>query len=118
MWPPPPCRGGREYHSGVSGDRLRALDLVERVTGELFGEVAWRKLDSPVVGAEDFAYVLQKVPSAIAYLGTPPQGCDFRTCCSLHSKCVVLDEKVMARGVAIHCGLAETFLRDGFARKS
>ena len=43
-----------------------------------------------------------------------PEGGDFRSCCALHSNRMVLDENVMAHGVAMHCGLAESFLRDGF----
>jgi hippurate hydrolase len=92
----------------------RAVDLAEKVAQETFGAAAWRRLPEPVMGAEDFAYVLQKVPGAMVFLGATPEGGDFRTCCALHSNRMVLDERVMARGVAMHCAWAETFLRDGF----
>ena len=92
----------------------RAVDLAGRVAGKLFGDGAFRNLPAPVMGAEDFAYVLQKVPGAMVFLGATPEGGDFRTCCALHSNRMVLDERAMARGVALHCGLAESFLRDGF----
>lgn len=92
----------------------RAVDLAGRVAGGLFGAEAFRSLPAPVMGAEDFAYVLQKVPGAMVFLGATPEGGDFRTCCALHSNRMVLDERAMARGVAMHCGMAEAFLRDGF----
>jgi len=63
-----------------------------------------------MMGAEDFSYVLQKVPGAMVFLGATPQGGDWRTCCALHSNRMVLDETVMARGIAMHCALAEAAL--------
>ena len=92
----------------------RAVVLAEQVAAELFGEAAWRSMPAPVMGAEDFAYVLQKAPGAMVFLGATPEGGDFKSCCALHSNRMVLDERVMARGVAMHCAYAETFLRQGF----
>jgi hippurate hydrolase len=92
----------------------RAVDLFRRTAHDLFGEAGWRSMPSPVMGAEDFAYVLQKVPGAMAFLGAAPEGGDWRTCCALHSNRMVLDEAVMARGAAMHCAIAETFLAHGF----
>jgi amidohydrolase len=91
-----------------------AVDLAERVAQNLFGPHAWRTMPSPAMGAEDFAYVLQKVPGAMAFLGATPEGGDWRSCCALHSNRMVLDETVMARGVAMHCAYAEAFLAGGF----
>jgi hippurate hydrolase len=92
----------------------RAAALAQRVAEDLFGEAAWRTMPHPMMGAEDFAYVLQKTPGAMAFLGATPDGGDWRTCCALHSNRMVLDEAVMARGVAMHCAFAETFLSEGF----
>ena len=92
----------------------RATALAKATAEHLFGDRAWNSLSSPVMGAEDFAYVLQKVPGAMAFLGAVPEGSDFKTCCGLHSNRMVIDEAVMARGVAMHCAYAETFLNDGF----
>jgi hippurate hydrolase len=52
----------------------------------------------------------------MAFLGAAPTGVggDFRSCCALHSNRMVLEERAMARGVALHCAYAEAFLRDGF----
>ena len=88
----------------------RIVDLAEKTTKALFGADAWMSMLSPVMGAEDFSYVLQKTPGAMAFLGAAPEGGDWRTCCALHSNRMVLDESVMARGVALHCGFAQAFL--------
>ena len=91
-----------------------AVALAERVAVDLFGDHAWRTMPTPAMGAEDFSYVLQKVPGAMVFLGATPEGGDWRSCCALHSNRMVLDEAVMARGVAMHCAYAEAFLADGF----
>ena len=88
----------------------RIVDLAERTAKALFGDGAWRTMPTPMMGAEDFAYVLQKLPGAMAFLGAVPEGGDYHSCCGLHSNRMVLDERVMARGVAMHCAMAEAFL--------
>jgi len=93
----------------------RAVALAKETAERLFGTENWMSLPAPVMGAEDFSYVLQKVPGAMVFLGATPEGGDFRSCCALHSNRMVLDESAMARGVALHCALAEAFLDDGFA---
>jgi len=50
----------------------------------------------------------------MVFLGATPDGGDWRTCCALHSNRMVLDEAVMARGVALHCAYAEAYLNGGF----
>jgi amidohydrolase len=92
----------------------RVTALAQSVAEDLFGETNWRTMPHPVMGAEDFAYVLQKVPGAMVFLGATPEGGDWRSCCALHSNRMVLDETVMSRGVALHCAFAETFLSHGF----
>jgi hippurate hydrolase len=88
----------------------RVVDLVEAAAKTLFGDDGWMRMAHPIMGAEDFAYVLQKVPGAMAFLGAAPMGGDFRRCCGLHSNRMVLDEQVMARGIAMHCAMAEAML--------
>lgn len=92
----------------------RAVALARRTTKDMFGEDAWFEMPHPMMGAEDFSYVLQKSPGAMMFLGATPEGGDWRTCCALHSNRMMLDEKVMARGAAMHCAIAEAFLSEGF----
>ncbi len=91
-----------------------AVAFGERVAERIVGADTWRTLDHPIMGAEDFSYVLQKVPGAMFLLGASEEGSDWRSCCGLHSNHMVLDESVMARGAAYHAALAETFLAEGF----
>lgn len=92
----------------------RAVTFGQAVIEDLFGHAAWRTLETPIMGAEDFAYVLEKVPGAMFFLGASHEGSDWRQCCGLHSNRMVLDDSVMARGAAAHAALAERFLADGF----
>ena len=92
----------------------RAVALGETVTKRLFGEDAWATLANPIMGAEDFAYVLEKVPGAMFFLGVAEQGSDWRACCGLHSTHMHLDESAMARGAALHAAIAEQYLAHGF----
>ncbi len=95
----------------------REVDLAERVAKDLYGDSAWMTMKTPMMGAEDFAYVLQKVPGLMAFLGAAPTGVggDYRSCCALHSNRMTLDEQVMARGIAMHCAYAEAVLSGALA---
>jgi hippurate hydrolase len=90
----------------------RVTDLARRVATALYGEGGWATMANPLMGAEDFSYVLNQVPGAMAFLGAAPEGGDYRTCCALHSNRMVLREEVMARGIAMHCAMAQAMLSD------
>jgi hippurate hydrolase len=92
----------------------RAVAFARATVEAVFGPEAWLTMPAPVMGAEDFSYVLEKVPGAMAFLGASESGSDWRSCCGLHSNRMVLDESVMARGAALHAAIAERFLADGF----
>ena len=92
----------------------RAVRFGQQVVETTFGAESWITLEAPIMGAEDFAYVLEKVPGAMFFLGASHEGDDWRQCCGLHSNRMVLDESVMAKGAALHAAIAERFLADGF----
>jgi amidohydrolase len=92
----------------------RAVSMAERAIGNLLGAGAWQTMQKPIMGAEDFSYVLQRVPGAMMMLGVCPDGQDWHTACPCHSNRMVLNESVLARGVAAHCAIAEHFLTEGF----
>lgn len=92
----------------------RAVAFGERVTAELFGEGAWQTLPAPIMGAEDFSYVLEKVPGAMFFLGVAEDGADWNSCCGIHSPRMMVDEAVLPRGTALLAGLAEQFLAQGW----
>ena len=91
----------------------RAVSLVERAVRAELGDAAFVRANAPVMGAEDFSYILQKTPGAMSFLGVCPEGQDFRSACPCHSNKMELNEAAMAAGVATHCATAEAFLRDG-----
>jgi amidohydrolase len=92
----------------------RAVDFGEGVARALFGERAFLRLDAPIMGAEDFAYVLEKVPGAMFFVGFSREGDDWASCCGIHSTRMTIDESVMPQGAAYLAGLAESFLARGF----
>jgi hippurate hydrolase len=91
----------------------RAVSLAERAVTDLFGRDGWQTMQKPIMGAEDFSYVLQRVPGAMMMLGVCPDGEDWHTACPCHSNRMMLNESVLARGVAAHCAVAEHFLAEG-----
>ncbi|MGE5501948.1 MAG: M20 metallopeptidase family protein [Ignavibacteriales bacterium] len=100
-----------EYGFPVTSCDGRAVDLAERTARALYGDDAWITMPNPMMGAEDFSYVLQKVPGAMTFIGgAPVDAPDFRSCCALHSNRMVIEEAVMARGIAMHCAFAEAVL--------
>jgi len=92
----------------------RAVDFGEAVVHDLLGEDTFLRLPAPIMGAEDFAYVLEKVPGAMFFLGVSHAGEDWSACCGIHSTRMMVDESVMPRGAALLAGLAERFLARGF----
>ncbi|MFN3423355.1 MAG: M20 family metallopeptidase [Novosphingobium meiothermophilum] len=93
----------------------RAVDLGERVVREIAGAKGFHRLDHPIMGAEDFSYVLERVPGAMFFLGVAHEGVDWRSCCSIHSTKMVVDESVLPLGAAVLAGCAQRFLAEGFA---
>ena len=93
----------------------RAIALVRECARTVGGgEDPWQELAAPIMGAEDFAYVLRELPGAMAFLGVAPQGTDPAAQPPLHNTRMMVDEAVLARGVALHCAFAERFLAAGF----
>ena len=91
----------------------RAVDFAQQTVEGLFGKESWMTMPSPLMGAEDFSYVLQQMPGAMLFLGVCPPGQVWRTACPCHSNKMVLNEAMLARGVAAHCAIAERFLQRG-----
>ena len=74
--------------------------------GALLGTAKAVEMPAPVMGAEDWSYVLQQVPGAMAFLGTRPKGVAPRDTAPNHSNRMVLDEDAMAVGIATYAGVA------------
>src|SRR6185295_4231353 len=73
---------------------------------ELLGPEGARTAGNPMMGAEDFSYVLERVPGAMANLGTRP---DDGPAYPNHSNRMLLNESALATGVAMHAAVALRF---------
>ena len=88
-------------------------DFTSEVARDLFGPDGVVEMTAPVMGAEDFSYVVQRVPGTFVFFGVRPDGVARPQ--DLHSNRMVLDEGTMARGVALHAAMALRYL-DGTTR--
>ena len=76
------------------------------VVDGLLGEGFSLDMPSPVMGAEDFSYVLEKVPGAMVFLGVCPEGVNFLEAQGNHSNKMTVNEDAMAVGIALYAGVA------------
>jgi hippurate hydrolase len=81
---------------------------VVALAAEVLGADNAEVMADPVMGAEDFSYVLQRVPGAFAFLGGAAPGTE---AAPNHSNRTVFDEDVMAHGVAVYAAFALDALR-------
>jgi len=84
-------------------------DYASRVAGiatELLGDGNFMELPNPVMGAEDFGYVLNRVPGALVFLGATPHDKNPFEVPSNHSNRVYYDESCMTTGIALYTAVA------------
>lgn len=92
----------------------RMVGLTQEVAAELFGPRGYAQMPAPVMGGEDWAYVLQRIPGCMAFLGVAEPGCDHNHAAPCHSNKMHLHEESMAHGVAMYAAVAQRFLDRGF----
>lgn len=85
--------------------------FVTEAAGSVIGPARVHQMPEPVMGAEDFSYVLRHVPGAMAFLGARPAGLGPEQTPDNHSSHVVHDEDAMAIGTAVHTAVALAYLR-------
>ena len=107
------CSAAVEIEPGypVTVNDETAVRRMVGVAGEVLGRSRVVTMSSPIMGAEDFSYVLQKVPGALAFLGACPPQADPATAPPNHSNRVIFDESAMAAGAAVYAALALDVLR-------
>jgi amidohydrolase len=79
-------------------------DFALDVATDLLGAHLVEPMKNPNMGAEDFSYLLQRVPGAMVYLGVAPPELDDPP--ANHSNRMLLDEPAMANGIAFYAALA------------
>ena len=85
------------------------LDYAQRaasITKELIGADRFIELPTPVMGAEDFGYVLNRVPGAMVFLGATPLDRNPAQAAPNHSNRVFYDEECMTTGIALYSAVA------------
>jgi amidohydrolase len=73
---------------------------------EVAGPNATIELPHPVMGAEDFSYLLQERPGAMVFLGATPLGADLAKAAPNHSNRVFFEEDAMRTGIALYSAAA------------
>jgi amidohydrolase len=76
------------------------------VAGEIVGADHVFQMPHPVMGAEDFSYVLEAVPGSMMFLGGTHSDRNPATAPPNHSNRVTFDEQAMAAGMAIYSAVA------------
>ncbi len=81
-------------------------DRTLAVAAELLGTDSVVEMPRAVLGAEDFSYVLQHVPGAMAFLGVCPEEIDPSTAAPNHSNLMSISETKLSSGVALYAAMA------------
>jgi amidohydrolase len=84
-------------------DRLAAVTVLAR---DLIGPDAVHELPHPMMGAEDWSYVLEQVPGVMAFLGACPPHLEAASAPPNHSNRVDFDEEAMVVGAALYAAVA------------
>jgi hippurate hydrolase len=74
---------------------------------ELLGAERVRQATHPIMGSEDFSYVLQRIPGAMVWLGSRP---DEGPVHPNHSNRMRLNEAALTTGIAMHAAVALRYL--------
>ena len=90
----------------VTSNSESFADFTIDVAEEMLGAEKVVRMPNPIMGAEDFSYVLQKVPGSMMFLGGTPPGLDPATAPANHSNRVVFDEDALTDGIALYAGMA------------
>jgi hippurate hydrolase len=95
----------------VTSNNAGFVDFARGVATELVGAAGYKTRSAPLMGAEDFSYVLQRYPGCMMLLGVRPEdldGADHVPPC--HSNHMRVNESAMTVGIAMHAAIAHRFL--------
>jgi amidohydrolase len=90
-----------------------AVDLARRAITKVVGDAAWASPmnDGPTMGAEDWAFILERVRGCMFLLGVRDPAWEAPR--PVHSPRFALDENALPYGVAAMAGVALQFLSEG-----
>lgn len=90
----------------VTSNNAGAADFALGVLKDVIGEKQTVCLPNPIMGAEDFSYVLNQIPGAMMFLGGTGADRDPNTAAPNHSNRVLFDEAAMVNGIAVYSAIA------------
>ncbi len=106
------CKGDFTVERGY-GPTVNDNDFARYTLGvltDLVGPERTVEMPYPAMAAEDWSYVLNRVPGAMAMLGVCPPDVDPTHAHACHSNHMRIDEDAMATGIAAHAAMALTYL--------
>jgi amidohydrolase len=98
----------RVYPSTIN--HASGIDAVTSSITELFGAEKFEEMVNPLMGSEDFSFVLEQVPGAFVMVGASGDGVDPENCAGNHSPYVEFDDQVLSDQAALLAHLALTRL--------
>lgn len=89
----------------------RHTTMVDEIARRTLGDHHVEWMESPIMGSEDWGFVLKEIPGTMSFLGArlPEQAPGEAP--GLHSNRAVFDEEAMASGAALHAAVALAHLR-------
>jgi hippurate hydrolase len=90
----------------VTTNNDRFAEFAFDMASDVVGDDAVVQLPHPIMGAEDFSYVLQNLPGAMMFLGGTPLDRNLSTAAPNHSNRVYFDESAMAVGTSLYATAA------------
>jgi hippurate hydrolase len=98
----------RGYPALINSDREKrlAVSVAEQIVGSSGVEADMK----PVMGAEDFAFMLRRVPGCYVFLGTGPG--DGSPVCSIHNPHYDFNDEIIPIGIEYWVTLAHRYLRE------
>jgi amidohydrolase len=93
-----------EYMFGypVLSNTREGIEIADVAAKKVVGEERIVRLDRPLMGGEDFAYVLERVPGAFLFLGTGDEQYSY----PLHHPCFDFNEEILQVGAELFRELA------------
>ena len=107
------CRVDIDFDPGypVTVNDPQLAQRVLSLAGEVLGGGQVEELAEPLMTAEDFSFIAQRVPGTLALLGACPADVEPGEAVPLHSNHAVFNEDAFACGVAMHAAFALDALR-------
>jgi hippurate hydrolase len=91
----------------VTVNDAKFSEFARGVATDLLGEDGYVEMPSPMMYAEDFSFVLQKLPGAMVQLGVRPTEGEPAP---VHSNRMLLNEEGMQAGIALNAAVALRYL--------